>query len=322
MCTAVSYRPKSHYFGRNFDLERSYDEKIVITPRNYPLKFRNGKQIPSHYAMIGTAAIANEYPLYFEATNEKGLSIAALNFPDSAIYHPETDSKENITPYELPLWLLGQCNSVIEAATKLNEINLWDKPFSQEYPLSPLHWLICDRQSSYTLESVNTGLKLYDNPIGILTNNPPFPYHMYNLANFMQLTHKPPHNRQPIELKPYSFGMGSFGLPGDMSSGSRFIKAAFTKMHSICGETEENAVNQFFHILNSVLQPKGLTQLPNGDYEFTRYSSCCNTDTCVYYYKTYENPTIHAIDMHQENLDENFLITYPMIDTAMILRQN
>lgn len=322
MCTAVSYRPKDHYFGRNLDLERSYGEKIVITPRSYPFQFRNGTTIQFHYAMIGTASVVQDYPLYFEATNEKGLSIAGLNFPDNASYFPPNDSMINIAPFELTLWLLGQCADTTEALTKLKETNLWNKPFSQQYPLTPLHWLLSDRQASYTIECTDNGLSIYENSVGILTNNPPFPYHIHNLTNFMQLTHKPPQNRQPMEMKPYSHGMGSFGLPGDMSSSSRFIKAAFTKMHSICGDTEESAVNQYFHILNSVCQQKGLTQLPNGDYEFTRYSSCCNTDKGIYYYRTYENATTHAIDMHQEKLNDSSLIIYPMLDKAMILRQN
>ena len=115
MCTAISYTPFDHYFGRNLDLERSYGEQITIMPRKYPLHFRCGKSLDNHYAMIGMAAIADGYPLYFEASNEKGLSLAGLNFPGNAVYYPFCNEKDNIAPFELIPWLLAQCSCVEEA---------------------------------------------------------------------------------------------------------------------------------------------------------------------------------------------------------------
>ena len=85
MCTAVSYRTRDHYFGRNLDLDYSYQETVTITPRNYPFRFRNKTTLESHYAMIGMATMADGYPLYYEATNEKGLSMAGLNWMKTEI---------------------------------------------------------------------------------------------------------------------------------------------------------------------------------------------------------------------------------------------
>lgn len=322
MCTAVSYSPSGHYFGRNLDLERSYGECVTVTPRHFPFHFRNGVLLKHHYAMVGMASVAEGYPLYFEATNEKGLSLAGLNFPDNARYFPYHQHKTNVASFELIPWLLCQCGNTNEACHHLARINLWNEPFSQAMPPSPLHWLLSDAECSVVIESTQEGLRLYDDPVGVLTNNPPFPYHMHNLANFMQLTHLPPVNRQSIALSPYSLGMGSFGLPGDPSSGSRFVKAAFTKLHSKCEATEESAVNQFFHILDSVCQQRGVTQLPNGELEYTRYTSCCSTGKGIYYYKTYGNSTIHAIDMHREDLNASALVQYTLQTEPTILFQN
>ncbi len=322
MCTAVSFHSGHHYFGRNLDLEHSYNETVTITPRNYPFHLRNGHVLDHHFAMIGMATVAHDYPLYYEATNEKGLSLAGLNFPGNAHYFPKADGKENIAPFELVPLLLGCCSNVTEAKLRLNDINLWKEPFSAEFPLSPLHWLLSDREQSITIEYTLEGMHIYDNPVGVLTNNPPFPYHLHNLTNYMSLTEKPPLNRQPVALEPYSLGLGSFSLPGDMSSGSRFVKAAFTKMHSVCSADEASSVSQFFHILGSVCQQRGLTQLPNGKYEFTIYSSCCNTDKGIYYYTTYDNSRITAVDMRHEDLDGDRLITYPLITQAQTLHQN
>lgn len=100
MCTAISYNGKRHYFGRNLDLEYHYAEQAVVTPRNYPFPFRNGTSLPNHYAMVGMATVKNGYPLYYEATNECGLSIAGLNFPGNAAYHSHHSERENIAPFE------------------------------------------------------------------------------------------------------------------------------------------------------------------------------------------------------------------------------
>lgn len=324
MCTAATYLTKDFYFGRNLDLEHSYRESVTVTPRAFPLHFRCGKMLDNHYALIGMATVAEGYPLYYEATNEKGMSLAGLNFPGNAVYYEAVEGKDNITPFELIPWLLGQCATVDQAKTLLETMNLWKEPFSETFPLSPLHWILADRKECLVLESMADGLKVYENPVGILTNNPPFDFHMYNLASHMNLTPMPPENRfsGKIDLKPFSLGMGSIGLPGDMSSPSRFVKAAFTKLNSRSGDTESESVSQFFHILGSVSQPRGLTNVRAEEYEFTLYSSCCNTDKGIYYYTTYENSQISAVDMHRENLDGKDLISYPLIQGQQIRFQN
>ncbi|MBQ2266589.1 MAG: linear amide C-N hydrolase, partial [Clostridia bacterium] len=142
MCTAISYNAEGHFFGRNLDLERGYNERVVITPRNYKFKMRCGERLQKHYALIGMAALAGEFPLYFEAVNEKGLCMAGLNFPNNAVYHPEDSGKINIAPFEFIPYILGRCKDIAEAEELLTEINLVDINYSDELRLSPLHWLI------------------------------------------------------------------------------------------------------------------------------------------------------------------------------------
>lgn len=324
MCTAVSYKTRSHYFGRNLDLYYSYNEAVTVTPRNYPFGFREMPHLTSHYAMIGMATVAEGYPLYYEATNEAGLSMAGLNFPDNAVYFPYAEGKDNVTPFELVPWILGQCGNVQEAKEMLARVNLLNENFSEDLPLSPLHWMISDRDSSIVVESVADGLKIYDNPAKVLTNNPPFDYHMLNIRNYMGITSKTPVNRfsEELDLKPLSLGMGSIGLPGDMSSASRFIRATFVRLNSVSDESEEESVSQFFHILASVAQPRGCTAVENGRYEYTLYSSCCNTDTGVYYYTTYGNSCITAVDMRRCDPYGGELVTYHLVTGPQILCQN
>lgn len=323
MCTAVSYMAGSHFFGRNLDLEHSYIEAVTITPRNYPLHFRKVSSMRHHYAMIGMAAVVDGYPLYYDATNEHGLSMAGLNFPGNAVYQAQKNNVDNITPFEFVPWILGHCKTIPEVRQKLSHINLVSIPFNNELPLSPLHWMISDKTETIVVEPMESGIVIYDDPVGVLTNNPPFPYHMHNLCNYLNLTHKEPTNRftDKIELKAYSRGLGSFGLPGDLSSASRFVKAAFTKLNSISDGTENSDVSQFFHILGAVTQQRGCVKVGNG-FERTVYSSCCNTDRGIYHYTTYENNQITAVDMHRENLDSDKLYCFPLITDQQIRFEN
>ncbi len=322
MCTAATYKTKDHYFGRNLDYEFSYGESVTITPRNYPFRFRRMGEMKSHYAMIGMANI-QDYPLYYDATNEKGLSMAGLNFPGNADYKPLAEGKDNVASFEFIPWILCQCATVAQARELLAKMNLSNEGFSEKMPPSPLHWMISDRDESIVVESVKDGLKVYDDPVGVMTNNPPFDFHMTNLSNYMNVTRDIAVNRfaPDFPLEAFSRGTGGIGLPGDLSSASRFVKAAFTRLNSLSGDSESESVSQFFHILASVAQQRGCCRVPGG-FEYTIYSSCVNTDKGIYYYTTYENSQITAVDMRREDLDGAALVTYPLIQGQQINYQN
>ncbi len=313
MCTAATYKTKDFYFGRTLDYEFSYTEEVTVTPRNFPFILRSGEKMAKHYAMIGMAFV-QDIPLYYDAVNEKGLGMAGLNFVGNACYNDPVEGKINVAQFEFIPYILGKCASVDEAVKLLEKINLTNLPYSDKLPVSQLHWIIADKYRSITVESVKEGLKIYDNPVGVLTNNPPFDEQMFNLNNYMGLSPREPKNlfSDKLPLKAYSRGMGALGLPGDLSSQSRFVRVAFTKMNSVSGSSEEESVNQFFHILGSVEQQRGCCLVGEKDYEITIYTSCCNADKGVYYYTTYENHSITAVDMHAENLDANTLFGYPL----------
>lgn len=324
MCTALTLNTNQHYFGRNLDLEFSYHETVAITPRNYPLIFRHLPAQNRHYAMIGMAYIQENYPLYYEATNEMGLSMAGLNFPDNAYYFPLKENKDNVAPFELVPWILGQCKNLGEAQECLKNLNICNTQFSDSLPLSPLHWIISDGEGSLTLESMADGLHIHRNTPGILTNNPPFDFQITNLANYMALSPSQPENqlRNLMPLPHFSRGMGGLGLPGDLSSPSRFVRTAFFKANSICSGDESASVSQFFHILDSVAHVRGSVEVNPGNYEITVYSSCCNVDEGIYYYKTYENSQISAVHLHQEDMEATELISHPLQKTQKIFNQN
>ena len=309
MCTAISYLADSHYFGRNLDLEYSYGESVTITPRNYPFSFADGMRLPSHYAIIGMAHICGDYPLYYDGMNEKGLARAALAFPRDAVYREKNEDRINISPYELLPYILCQCDDTDQAERLLQKINLWNRPFSPTLPLTALHFIISDKKRSLTLESTVQGLSVSENPVGVLTNSPSFDFQMQYLHLFMGLSEKPLVNRlsDRIDLKPFSRGMGALGLPGDLSSTSRFVRAVFTKYHSAIGKTKKENLSQFFHLLTSVEQQKGCVEL-DGKYEYTVYSSCCETARGIYHYTTYDDRRIVSATLNDHDLNGDRLI--------------
>ena len=324
MCTAATYKTKDFYFGRTLDYEFSYGDEIIITPRNFEFNFRMGKKMEKHYAIIGMAHVAGDYPLYYDAINEKGLGIAGLNFVGNAYYNDCADGKDNIAQFELIPWILCQCETVKEVRELLKNINITNEPFSEKFPLAQLHWIIADKNEAIIVESIKDGLKVYDNPVGVLTNNPPFDKQMFELNKYMNLSSKSPQNNfsNKLNMEYYSRGMGGIGLPGDLSSQSRFVRVSFVKMNSVSGDDEKSSVSQFFHILNSVDQQRGCCDVGDGKYEITIYTSCCNASKGIYYYITYNNHQITGVNMFKENLDGDKIIKYPVIEDGLVRWQN
>lgn len=318
MCTAISWKAQRHYFGRNLDLEGSFGEHIAIVPRHMPLHFSTGETVSNHFAMIGTAHLCGEYPLFYDAANECGLCIAGLNFPENAHY-----GNRGIACYEIALWLLSKYKSAEEAVQCLSEKGICGRNF-QTLPVTPLHFMIADANQCFVVEPMADSIHIHENPIGILTNNPPFEFQMMNLNNYRNLTPCEAENRfsEGADLKRYSRGMGAIGLPGDFSSESRFVRAAFVKLHSPISENNDANLMQFFHILESIAMPMGSVVLENGRMERTIYSVCYDADEGIYYYRTYENSRIHSVELHREPLDSDRLIAYPMRNESCICLQN
>lgn len=311
MCTALFYGRA--YFGRNLDVERGYGEQVVVAPRRYPFEFRHLGRCNAHYAMMGVALVADDTPLYFDAVNECGLAMAGLQFAGNARYLPPSDAPKQVASFELISWVLATCASVDQAVSALRELHITDEAFSKSLPPSPLHWMIADAHRSVTVEQTKSGLKIWENPVGVLTNNPPFDRMLDRLPDFRSLsTAELPNCFAPtLSLDAYSLGMGAIGLPGDWSSVSRFVRATFVKEH-VVAKNDAERLNQFFHILDTVAQPKGCTVLENGLCEYTAYTSCYRLTDATCFYKTYDHPTVIVVPLPDE-LDGERLLCYEMV---------
>lgn len=316
MCTAIYL---DGYVGRNLDIERSYGEALIITPKMYTLPFRKIDNTKEHFAFIGIGTVSRGYPLYYDAANEHGLYMAGLNYVGNAKYHAPKEGFINIAPYELIPYILARSKSVEDARRELERINLVDIPFSRELPTAELHFIVADRECALTVEPDDGGLSIYENKVGVLSNNPPFPYQLHNLNNYATLTNEPIINRFPdvVDFREYSRGMGALGLPGDLSSESRFVRAAFHKLHHL----SSGDVTDIFHLLSTVAMPHGSLKLGDS-YEITAYSSAVNLASLTYYYQTYGSTSLCSASLFSENLSSPSLVSYSLVTAKDVLSHN
>ncbi len=317
MCTTIAMNRGKLYFGRNMDLEYDFGQRIVIVPRRFPLRKSVGGVSGEHYAFVGMAAVSEGYPLFADGMNEYGLCAAALNFPQYSVY----TAQGGISPYELIALVLSECQSVAEAKKLIADRGLNSIPFSGDVPLTPLHWHIADSIGSIVVECTAEGLVIHENNVGVLTNSPSFLYHLNNLSRCLNVTSSFPDSRfsDSIALFPTGGGFGGIGLPGDYSSESRFVRAAFL-LHNCAYTVGE--VAQCFHILGAVEMPEGSVVTADGRLQRTRYSCCMDTNEGVYFYSTYQNRSLSAVRLSEAQADGDVLIEYPLENTQRITRIN
>ena len=275
MCTAVSFCASGRWFGRNLDLNYFGGEAVTLLPRRAEVRFLSAGHLARHAALMGMAQVADGRALFYDAMNEHGLAMAALHFPDGSHYAPPTGSAREIASFEVIEYILCRCASLSDARRALTGLRITDAAFSAAFPPTPLHWMLSDGQQSLTIEATADGVQVHDNPAGVLTNAPDFPWHLTNLHRYRAL--------HP--------GQSAFGLPGDYSSASRFVRAAWVRAHSRCATDEE--LSQVLHILRSVEMPRGSVEV-DGKSMFTRYTCCCDLERRVYHYASYDDLTVHS----------------------------
>ncbi len=310
MCTAIHYCPNSAFFGRTLDLHYHYKECFCIIPRNFDYGFV--KNTKNSFAVMGTAFIKDSFPLLYDAVNEKGLAMAGLNFVGNAVYDTDKERIFQIPVFKFIPWVLSQAASVAEAEKLINKTNITSEIFSDELPNAQLHFIIADKEHAITVEPIAKGIVITENPVGVLTNNPTFDFHINNLCRYANLSNTQGENafEKAYGLKVYSNGQAALGLPGDYSSPSRFVRTAFLKANSTLAQ-KDKGINQLFHILNSVQVPRGAVKRDDNKYVTTVYTCGYDLDKKLYYYKTYENQNIKEYPMDCADLNGKVPFCFP-----------
>ncbi|EOT2958639.1 choloylglycine hydrolase [Clostridium perfringens] len=329
MCTGLALETKDglHLFGRNMDIEYSFNQSIIFIPRNFKcVNKSNKKELTTKYAVIGMGTIFDDYPTFADGMNEKGLGCAGLNFPVYVSYSKEDiEGKTNIPVYNFLLWVLANFSSVEEVKEALKNANIVDIPISENIPNTTLHWMISDiTGKSIVVEQTKEKLNVFDNNIGVLTNSPTFDWHVANLNQYVGLRYNqvPEFKLGDQSLTALGQGTGLVGLPGDFTPASRFIRVAFLRDAMIKNDKDSIDLIEFFHILNNVAMVRGSTRTVEEKSDLTQYTSCMCLEKGIYYYNTYENNQINAIDMNKENLDGNEIKTYKYNKTLSINHVN
>lgn len=310
MCTAIFDNRCGAFFGRTLDLEYSLGEEIVVCHKEYPIALRHHSGAERRYSVMGVATVRDGFPLFYDGVNEAGVAAAALNFPVSAKYADFKEEKLNLASFELIPYVLGTCGSLAEVRELFENVNITSDGFSTALPPSPLHWIFADKGGAVTVESTAEGLKVYDNPVGVLTNEPKFDFQLTRLADYSNLDALPPKNSLCRDFQPtrYSRGLGGVGLPGDFSSPSRFVRAVFVKKH--ISSDGAGRVERFFHTMRSVFVPRGCVITDEGREVETVYTSCIDLETLTYHFTTYARSEIRSIPL--QNVGGKRLFRFPL----------
>ncbi len=302
MCTVIA---KNNFIGRTLDYERSFGEQIVVLQKGYHIRLVHEGEVRAEHRIMGICHMADGVPLFYEGINDKGVGAYALNFPKYACYNKRQEGSLNLASFEVISYILAKAESLKEALRLVEGLNITDDSFSESLSPTPMHWLVADRDGSAVIEPLSSGVKICENPVGVLTNSPPLDYHLTRLSEITALHPGAPENKLSKGEKslPYSRGMGALGLPGDFSSVSRFLRAVFVKENTVTGK--EGEVNSLFHIMNSVAVPRGCSQSESEEPVCTIYTSVADLDRGIYYYTTYDRGEIRSVnfDLFSRNRD-------------------
>lgn len=287
MCTVLKYK---NVMGRNFDYEQSYKEQIIRVEAN---EFNN------EYDIIGMATgFEQDYPLMYDGMNSQGLCVAGLAFEGNARYQRYQEDKMNVPAFDVVFYILGHCKNCDEVEELAQNLNIWCEPYSDDFPNSDLHWFICDRERSLVLEQTEYGLHcFYSN--GVMTNNPPY------VEMKMQYEYnKRFYGGEGIEfgdMKWYSRGLDTNGIPGSYLSEDRFERVSYLKEKLENVDTNLDTNASAFHLLGAAEQIYGATSVDD-KYEYTIYSIVYDMETLKVHIKTYDNLQFALFSLNDTSL--------------------
>ena len=296
MCTSVRFDDSlgNMYFGRNLDWCNGYGEQLLVTPRNHI-------DNTGHQAVIGVGIVVGGYPMYFDCANESGVAIAGLNFVGYAHFPDEPfPGTEGVAPYTFPYWVASNFRSLAEVKEALAHTTLVNKAYSEQMPVASLHYMIGDATGSIVVEAREDGLRVYDDAVDVMTNQPPFDWHMENLRNYLNCSDEQVTtvNWGDYEMSSYGVGAGMRGIPGDMYSTSRFVRAAYINKHYPVKDSEQENVARLFHTLGGVAMIEGCGIMGTGKHEYTVYTSGYSQREQRYYYNTYLDNTLRTASLN------------------------
>ena len=315
-CTGVRLKSKdgAYVYGRTMEFGIDLKSNAIIIPRGFSLQGtaaqnRPGMAWKTKFAAVGLNAFGLDEII--DGTNEKGLAAGAFYMPGYADYQRTTaaDDGRTLAPWEVVTWLLTRFATVDEARDALPEIRVAASAAPELNFTPPLHYVVHDAQgNSLVIEFLRGELSLVDNPVGVITNSPNFEWHLTNLRNYSSLRARnvAAASIDGLTIAPFGQGSGMFGMPGDFTPASRFVRAVALGANSLEGLTATDTVQQLLHVLDSFDIPRGTVEevgQKTPTYEFTAWTSASDLKNHVFYYHTLNNRRVRRIELSQFDLD-------------------
>ncbi|MDJ1157263.1 choloylglycine hydrolase family protein [Chelatococcus sp. SYSU_G07232] len=320
----------SPVYGRTMEYGIDLKSSVIIIPRGQPYVATGpaggpGLKWSSKYAVVGMSAFGK--PGVADGMNEKGLAGGNLYFPGFAGYADpaKADPARSIAGAEFLTWVLTSFATVAEVKAALAGVEVIDAPVAELGGIAPpFHFALHDASgASIVIEPIDGKLRVYDNPLGVLTNSPTFDWHMTNLRNYIKIS---PVNADPVsieglKLEPFGQGSGLLGIPGDPTPPSRFLRAIGYVISAKTLPTGAETVRLAEHILNNFDIPVGFirgTPKEGGGLEYTQFSAIADLKARRYYIKTYDNQVLRSVDLMSFDLDAKTIRSAPLTPLATI----
>lgn len=316
MCTSMTYATSDgqYWLARTMDFGFELGGNPVVIPRKYNFQSVTGRSFTTKFGFVGAGAKLQDY-IVVDGVNEHGLSAATLYFSDEAHYSDQPVSgKLNLASFELVNWILGVNQSTAEVRAHLDQINVVNFALPLLKANVPLHWMIADRAGHCgVLEMQAEGIHWYDNQIGVMTNSPDFAWHRQNLGNYVQLENGGQPDRQfnGYTAKQIGPGAGALGLPGDYTSTSRFVRAAFMREYAPA-VPDKVAINTVNHLLEPFDIPRGVKLQANGKFDYTQYRGYMQMSNSTYYFQPYQSSDISAVHLTEALMNKSTVTDFPV----------
>jgi choloylglycine hydrolase len=310
--------------GRTMEFGHPLDSNVILIPRGMALAGTtadgtdDGLQWTAKYAAAGANGLG--LPVIIDGLNEQGLSGGIFYFPDFADYQDVAADEQSqvLAPWQVMTWALTSFATVEEVRAALPDVRVGNIEYGPWQAVPPCHYVLTDTTgATIVVEYVNGALNIYDNPLGVVTNAPGFDWHLTNLRNYIGIS---PTAREgvslgDVNLDPLSLGGNLFGMPGDSSSPSRFVRAMVYAQTSVQPATGQEAVMQGFHILDNFDIPEGSVPEPSGGgdpYEITEWTTMSNLTARTFAIWTSDNRAIRTLDLTTVDLDGTEIQTFPL----------
>jgi choloylglycine hydrolase len=310
--------------GRTMEFGEPLESDVILIPRGIALAGTttdgtdSGLQWTAKHAAAGVNGAG--LPIIIDGLNEHGLGAGTFYFPGFADYQQIAADERALVlaPWQVVTWALTNFATVAEVRAALPGVRVGNVVFAAWNIVPPFHYVFTDATgATMTVEYVAGELAIFDNALGVLTNSPPFDWHMTNLRNYIGITPDPQQGVRldGIDLDPLSNGGNLFGMPGDFSSPSRFVRAVVFTQMTPPAATGQDAMRQGFHILDNFDIPEGAVPEPAGSeppYEITEWTTMSNLTGRIFAIWTSDNRDIRTLDLNTIDLDGSAIRTFSL----------